>query len=94
MKGWACARVDVFCKAWGVRDAVATPTESNPYHADLVKANWLIIRNTDSGRDKREKAQQLAHRLADYFNTQRSQDMSQFVPFPEGDAGSHEVGPA
>lgn len=87
MKGWACARVDAYCKAWGVRIAVASPKPGvNPHHADLVKADWLVIRAGDSGRDKREKAHQLAQVLADHFNSLLNENRSEFVPCPEVDA--------
>ena len=69
MEGWAQCSVATAKKAGGIRGAVATPNPTNTEHADLLKAEWLVIKAEDKGRDKREKAHMLAHAMSDLINT-------------------------
>jgi len=81
-KGWAAARVDDYIKISVLRGGVATAKESNPYHADLLKEDFLIVTAADERREAKKKSQTLAHVLSDHFNTLLKQKRARILAFP------------
>lgn len=81
--GWACATVGEYKKTKGIRGALATGHAANERHADLLKAEFLIIKETDDSRTKREKASLLAQELADRVNMLLKRNQAQILNLPD-----------